>query len=112
MRSRRRNREARQHNVRNRRCRCHGRNRVHGIEPERVRGHRSCLVLVERRADDLEGERMTNPETTGAERAPKPDHPPVPQTEGECPQCGGDGWYGGLKQPHCPTCSGTGKEKA
>ena len=26
---------------------------------------------------------MTNPETTGAERAPKPDHPPVPQTEGE-----------------------------
>lgn len=38
----------------------------------------------------------------------------VPQTEGECPQCGGDG-KGPLTHHFgepCPTCSGTGKEKA
>ena len=39
---------------------------------------------------------------------------PVPQTEGECPQCGGDG-KGPLTHHFgepCPTCSGTGKDKA
>lgn len=34
---------------------------------------------------------------------------PVPQTERECPDCKGD--RAGYKAS-CPTCSGTGKEKA
>jgi len=34
---------------------------------------------------------------------------PIPQTEGECPDCKGD--RAGYKAS-CPTCSGTGKEKA
>ncbi len=37
-----------------------------------------------------------------------------PETEGECPQCGGDG-KGPLTHHFgepCPTCSGTGKDKA
>ena len=43
---------------------------------------------------------------------------PVPQTEGECPDCGGKGYDGtDSSGPNgmpgsCPTCSGTGKEKA
>jgi len=37
------------------------------------------------------------------------DAAPVPQTERECPDCKGD--RAGYKAS-CPTCSGTGKEKA
>ena len=54
------------------------------------------------------------PEFPGLESG-YPDHvAPIPQTEGECPQCGGDG-KGPLTHHFgepCPTCSGTGKDKA
>jgi len=40
---------------------------------------------------------------------PSKDAAPIPQTEGECPDCKGD--RAGYKAS-CPTCSGTGKEKA
>ena len=47
-------------------------------------------------------------------QCPCPGFAPVPQTEGECPDCENGqieltNWAGSTNKP-CPTCSGTGKE--